>query len=827
MTRAQPHPGDRVRIRGERWRIARCLPYDAVAVLEVQGCGASNHGEHARFLLPFELLDRLALSSVPRVVRPAAWRRAARRALADASPSWTSLRAAARANLDLIPFQLEPALALARGEGCRFLIADGVGMGKTVQAGLMIAELLHCCADSRVLVVTPAGLRDQWRDELRTRFGLEAEVLDAAGIARTHARLPAGLNPWSVHSLAITSVDYVKRPEVLRCHEPLLWDLVIFDEAHGLAGRSDRAAAADALGRRARMLVMLTATPHSGDDEAFRRMCGIGRLKDDGPILLFRRTRRDAGFAAARRAVLLRIRPTAAEAAMHDALMEYGRLVWTQSAAVAGSGAPLAISVLLRRASSSAASLARSLQRRMALLSDPSSRAVQASLPFGGGFDDEEPGELLGAAGLRDARDERARLERLLALAHEAACAESKLAALRRLLSRSREPAIVFTEYRDTLQRVAEAMRTEDAVQLHGGLSARERTEALRRFASGDARLLLATDAASEGLNLHQRCRLVINLELPWTPLRLEQRAGRVDRIGQARRVHAVHLVASDTSEETVLATLARRMARMQRAMGALGQLPDERDVAACVLGERALPDPATPAPPLPLNDIKVVDLGLEGRSEAARIERCRALLDPRDDRAWDGRPVIARVRRAHPRTSHPRTSHPSVELFWLFRLLLADTNGRILWDAALPITAAGAPIRARSHTATRLLLDPSHPDIQHTTARAMEDYLQSAQLAARRRASLWLRREHALIEELRVRHARLSAGLLQFGLFDRRQERIAAAQASLIEAALSGSAARIADLTGSDSLHVDSCDLVFAVALDGGRTAPRAVGCQ
>ncbi len=100
-------------------------------------------------------------------------------------------------------------------------------------------------------------------------------------------------------------------------------------------------------------------------------------------------------------------------------------------------------------------------------------------------------------------------------------------------------------------------------MQLHWGLTPRERIGVLRQFTAGDAALLLATDAASEGLNLHHRCRLVINLELPWTPLRLEQRIGRLDRLGQRRRVHAVQLVARDTQEESIAIRLSERRARI------------------------------------------------------------------------------------------------------------------------------------------------------------------------------------------------------------------------------------------------------------------------
>lgn len=802
----QLHAGDRVRIRDERWQIDGLAPHGAVAVLDVRGCDVSNRGETARFLLPYEAVDRLARWPTPRVVRPARWRQAARRALAEASASWTAIRAATHAKFDILPFQLEPVLALLRGDGCRFLIADAVGMGKTVQAGLMVAESRHRHPDSRVLIVTPAGLREQWRDELRERFGLEAVVLDAAGVARTQSRTPPDVNPWSLHPLAITSIDYVKRPEVIRCHEPLLWDMVVFDEAHGLAGRSDRAVAADALGRRARTVVMLTATPHSGDEDAFRRLCGIGHLDTDGPLVLFRRTRRDAGIRASRRTAMRRITPTPAEAAMHAALLEYARLVWSQAGTTAAAGARLAMSVLMRRASSSATSLARSLERRLALLGTPAAPGVQASLPFGDEDDDAEPETVLGAAGLTDARDERARLEHVLALARHASGAESKLTALHRFVSRTTEPAIVFTEYRDTLQQIAASLAVTDAVQLHGGLTLRERADVLARFVRGSARLLLATDAASEGLNLHQRCRLVISLELPWTPLRLEQRTGRVDRIGQQRRVHAVQLVAAGTSEEHVLAKLAERRSRMDDALKALERLPIEREIGECVLGNGAIPQAPQSASPR-LDNVRVPDLRSEANEEAARIVTARALLEP-PDRVIDTRPVLTRVRTRARRRSGARC-------YWLFRLLLAASDGRIVATPCIAMAATPVQGIARSSAATRLLLDPGNPAIRRIVDPAAETL--AIALTHGRRAHLRTRmdRERSVADDLRDRQGRLSSRLLQPGLFDRRHERAAAAQAALLDRALSASAVRSTELASAETLHVDACDLVLAIALE------------
>src|SRR5207302_7732229 len=121
---------------------------------------------------------------------------------------------------------------------------------------------------------------------------------------------------------------------------------------------------------------------------------------------------------------------------------------------------------------------------------------------------------------------------------------------------------------RDTLEWLARQLSERSAL-LHGGLSRTERVATLGAFNNGDVRLLLTTDAAGEGLNLHHVCRVVVNLELPWNPMRLEQRIGRVDRIGQRRTVHAFHLVAAGTGEEHLLAELRERIANAQREIGA------------------------------------------------------------------------------------------------------------------------------------------------------------------------------------------------------------------------------------------------------------------
>ena len=803
-------PGDLVRIRDERWRVLACTPCGATAIVETTGCEKANRAVRARFLLPFEPIDRLPSATAPKVVRPARWRRAARGVLTGVAPSWTSLRSATGADITLIPYQLEPALALVDGRACRFLLADEVGLGKTVQAGLMMAEAIARRPETRALIVAPAGLRLQWQRELTHRFRLDAEVLDAAGLARISATVPSHVNPWSLPPIVITSIDYIKRPEVMRSLEMLTWDFVAFDEAHNLAGRSDRAAAAQLIAGRSRIVVLLTATPHSGDEAAFQKLCAIGDIRSRYPLAMFRRTRADAGMAVRRRIASMRVRPTAAESAMHAALISYARRAWTESSGESAPAVRLVMTVLGRRACSSAGSLGRSLERRLAALEGDAHSDVQLHLPFADiSTDDDEGDAWLGYPGLRDGAEERALLGRLLTLATAASVRESKLAWLARFVRRVNEPVIVFTEYRDTLERVAAAVAGLDAVCLHGGLTEYERHEVLLRFTTGSARLLLATDAASEGLNLHPRCRLVINLELPWTPMRLDQRAGRVDRIGQHRTVHCLRLIAAGTCEEGILARLTSRTDRIQAA---LGDMPDGSDIAHSVFAPcRSTPvDTVTPTPEagqaarvrpghaVPLQ----IDLRAEAHREVRRLMRLMAWS--RETGEAHAAAVISRFRPRPPR---------GCRALWAFRLAMTTALDELFWETIVAATVSFSGWCERSAANTRSLLHPPQALLQVGDEAGLRQ-LELLRTAMRRPSHLWQQRELDLMDVLRHEHARLSARLLQPGLFDHRANRAAAAQAAMRDAALEHCRERLKQLRACEDLRLGHCELAFAVLL-------------
>lgn len=756
--------GDVVRIRDERWTVAECAVYTDTTLVTVVGCDRTNRGIRARYLLPFEPVDRLAPIDSTRIVSRRRWTRLAGETLADATPSSAALRTPASTDITILPYQLEPALAVTSGVAARILIADDVGLGKTIQAGLIAAELL-ARGDARVLVLCPASLRDQWRSELTDRFRLSPVVLDSASLERS---APDGINPWGACPLVLASIDYVKRPEVMRALEPLVWDLMVVDEAHGVARLSDRHTAAASLAQRARTVVLLTATPHSGDDTSFGRLAAIGDHHRSFPLLVFRRRRSVLG-SRTRHTRWMTVRQTTAERHLYRALMAYVRRVWRSPATPA---AALAMIVLTRRASSSSHSLERTLERRLALLSACPQGDAQLALPLRASvYEDDEPGVEIGAPGLANRGDEQGEIATLLALARRAAENESKVRALLRLLRRCSEPAIVFTEYRDTLETLDRALGQFGTRQLHGGMTGAERSEVIQAFTSGACRLLLATDAASEGLNLHQRCRLVVHLEVPWTPSRIEQRVGRVDRIGQTRTVHQMLFVARDTVEESRVADIARRTLR---AASALDDLPstsvDEWTIADHVINDAPWPGAQPSQRQLPV--LVTADLQEQAEAEAARLLLVRQLARPNVYPSRP-RPFVARYRRC-----------PGAAI-WAMWVEVTDSAGMPLWNTIVGAMGHWQGPRVMPPTAARAAVDLSWPWIRERLADngALHEAVFTASI--RTAASLALKRETAIADAIEHQHARLAVRLVQKGLFDRRAERSAQSQRDLLEQAL------------------------------------------
>jgi superfamily II DNA or RNA helicase len=599
-----PLPGDEVWIRQRRWRVERAWRDRHVVRLDV-----ASHDRRITFLTPFDQpLLRRDRRPPARARRQQAAARAA--ALIARAPDLRLPMTAITARLDVLPYQLAPVLATIAGH-TRLLLADDVGLGKTIQAGLIVAELVRREPAPRILLLVPAPLRDQWIDELRSRFSLSVVAADRAALA-TMARAGAfGDNPWRRAGVWIASPDFLKQRHVIESLPADAWDLLVVDEAHVACGDSDRFETCQAMARRARRVVLLTATPHSGDTARHARLIDIGRL---GPppagqkapdLLTFRRTRRDVGLASTRRIRWHYVGLCDTEHRVLAVLASYERAVLSSAGPDAREHALLLLTVFRKRALSTFAALSKSISRRLGWLGDSRDEDaldwVQPRLGFEDMTDDaaeEERAALTAPTGLDSGR-ERVFLRQLRGLADEAVRRDSKVQRLVELIARTSEPIVAFSEFRDSLEAVERRLHASRAIAvLHGAQDPNERRLHLKRFLEGTASVLLATDVAGQGLNLQTRARWVASLELPWNPARLEQRIGRVDRLGQQRVPHLTLLVARHEAETGLLQHLARRVltARQSFAEDVLPSLlPGDAAVRATLLRSHLQPASAAP----------------------------------------------------------------------------------------------------------------------------------------------------------------------------------------------------------------------------------------
>ena len=559
--------GSLVFVRGCRWRLDTCVARQDCQELHLR----DSAGARRVLLWPFDRPVATASGGKRlRVVSLSRWARCAGAVLARTLDPETP-RGAFRG--EILPYQLAPVAAMASG-AARVLLADEVGLGKTIQAGWILSDLFAREPEARALVAVPASLREQWWTELNAFFALAAARVDAAWLRAAVAERPSDVSPWAAPGAYLGSIDFLKRADVARSIADVTWDLLVVDEAHSAAAPTERYVALARIASVSRRIVIVTATPYSGDTAGFASIMALGGFAREPDPLMFRRSRDDVGDPRRRRHRFAMVRISGAESRLQRLLGRYTRDVW-RNATAETERARLAMTILRKRSLSSPAAALRSLTRRLELLQGAVPSPQQLSL-----FDDAEPDDVLpeaalAAPGFADAGLEGRWLTALIEAASQAIEVDSKERYLLRLLSRVRgEAVIVFTEYRDTLRRLAGAL--PEALQLHGGLVPTQRSEVQRAFNEAGG-ILLATDAAADGLNLQRRCRVLVNYELPWNPARLEQRIGRVDRIGQRRTVHAVSLVARDTAEDLVVASLARRLARVAVTLG-------ERDRLAAFL---------------------------------------------------------------------------------------------------------------------------------------------------------------------------------------------------------------------------------------------------
>lgn len=515
--------------------------------------------------------------------------------------------------------------ALAR-QPVRKLLADEVGLGKTIEAGLLMSELMLRGQASRILIVAPKGLVPQWQAELHLRFGEPFTALSAAEVSLLAARRED--NFWLGFDRLIVSLDAVKPINVRRGWTEdevdaynaarsvnlaaAAWDLAIVDEAHRVAGYTDQVARhrmASMLAESVPHLLLLTATPHVGKTDGFRRLVSLldplsfatEELLTPERVRPFvvRTSKRVAIDAAGK--PLFQPRSTTRVRVQWPPDRANQRRLYEEVSAYAADGYkagrrthdnPLIFLMLLmqRLASSSTVAITRALEKRLGVLVAEEHQRRRAD-PVNAEFwetEGDEQLELLIQADLPAIADERRRVERLLELA-ASALAEGPDAKLERLdqllldLARDENDpqakVLVFTEFRATQEMIADHLRDigHEVVILNGEQPTEERVHVQEDFA-GRARILVSTEAGGEGLNL-QVAHLVVNYDLPWNPMRIEQRIGRVDRIGQTHPVRAFNLLLEGSVEDRVQSVLETKLGTILEEFG-VDKLGDVLDSA-------------------------------------------------------------------------------------------------------------------------------------------------------------------------------------------------------------------------------------------------------
>jgi SNF2 family DNA or RNA helicase len=515
-----------------------------------------------------------------------------------------------------LPHQIKALKKLLGRDRVRFLLADEVGLGKTIEAGLAIKELKMRGRVRRVLVIAPKGLIPQWIVEMRERFGEDFRHFEPSAF-EDFRKMTGSHNVWSSHDRVICSMDAIKPLETRKGwsmeqveaynQERIVdlsaagWDLVIIDEAHRVAGSADTVARhkmAHMVTEAAPSVLLLSATPHQGKSDSFHRLMRL-LDKDAFPdeesvsrervapyvVRTEKRNAKDNKGSALFAPRLTNLIPVPwgehhDQKDLYEAVTEYVQEGYNRALAEKNTSYGFLMILMQRLVTSSTAAISKTLERRVDALSQPEEQLQlfsQAELDELQSQDGETQLDAVLKKQIKALKNEKAEVELLLDASRKVmargpdAKAEALLDLIYRLQQDEADPklkVLIFTEFVPTQNMLAEFLRgTGYSVVLLNGSMGLEDRKATQKAFSEDAQIMISTDAGGEGLNL-QFCHVVINFDLGWRPMALEQRIGRVDRIGQKKVVKAINLVLEDSVEFRVRDVLEEKLGVIFREFG-------------------------------------------------------------------------------------------------------------------------------------------------------------------------------------------------------------------------------------------------------------------
>ncbi|NHD16010.1 MULTISPECIES: DISARM system SNF2-like helicase DrmD [unclassified Actinopolyspora] len=668
--------GALVSVRGQKWVVSEIDQADSSTLVGLQSVEDGRYGETlevlwelepGRQVLPAGSLPELPAGDFDPPERLAAFLDAVRWS-AVTSADVKTLQAPFRSGVAIEDYQLEPVARAMDSPRVNLLLADDVGLGKTVEAGLVAQELLLRQRSKRIMIVCPAGLTAKWRDEMAEKFGLDFTIIDSECCAQVRREYGSAANPFNIFPRAIVSLPWLRGAKAQRLlgevlpaggpTYPRTFDLLILDEAHHVAPAAPKQVyAVDSqqtklirtLAPHFTHRLFLSATPHNGyqasftalleilDDQRFAR--GVepdGKAVDETVVRRLKSEITDADGTprfAERHATAIPVQYPDSEREIHGLLRRFSELRRGKLDSRSGRKATDLVTLLLKkRLFSSPAAFAHTVRVYLdTLRSRSGSSSAGDEVPEWmedffdelATYDDERLAEAEDDALDRtrplqpDAeQDEVGLLERMeeWALSHEAqpdAKARELINYLEAVCKPDRdwtnERVVVFTEYRDTQQWLANLLRQEGLggtalAELHGGMSTDDRERLRVAFqkhpTEHPVRILLATDAASEGIDLQRHCHRLVNYDIPFNPNKLEQRIGRIDRYGQNNTPEIRHFVGTGWDREVdsyeadleFLSRVAGKVARMEEDLGSVNAVLSDK-VQRRMLGESVRDD--------------------------------------------------------------------------------------------------------------------------------------------------------------------------------------------------------------------------------------------
>ncbi len=582
-------PGSIVVVRDEEWLVTQIRHTDDGQLLTVQGLGELVRGTTASF---YESLDTIEVLD-PRLAT----------LRADSSPHYRDARLWLEATVRKTPLPLtDERLTVSTGALAdqlgyqqtavrkaldpdalrpRILLADAVGLGKTLEIGMILAELIRRGRGERILIVCPRHVLEQMQGEMWNRFAIPFVRLDSVGVQRVKQKLPATRNPFTYFNRVIISMDTLKQDRFasdLRRHS---WDAVVIDESHNVtnsATQNNRLART--LAPKTDALILASATPHNGRPESFAELVRLleptavtpegDLVPDEVSRLVIRRHRHSdevarvvgADWAERKQPQHKLIGASPAEDAVAQELADVWLHPKDAASPYSGQASTLFPWTLAKAFLSSSAALAETIAQRLRTLGPIGSHTAAQRI---------EADALTRLAALNEAtHTSSSKYDALLAYLGEIGV--KKTSPMRAVVFAERVPTLHYLQ-----QRLAKDLGfTTDQVRvLHGGLSDVDQQDIVESFklSSSPIRVLVTGDVASEGVNLHRQCHELIHYDIPWSLIRIEQRNGRIDRYGQRTPPQITTLLLNPSAEDFAgdLVVLRRLLEREEEAHKALG----------------------------------------------------------------------------------------------------------------------------------------------------------------------------------------------------------------------------------------------------------------